>query len=138
MKFLLLFSFLFALTACKSKYIQQVNPDTKAKFGFEITAPNKAVFFVENKTIESENISIHNEIANSMYNKYGPARDNFHIANTDAKDFKFNLNEKTYCIEVEKLPKRTAMILFDGKQKPTVEFNPKKYNKLINQMNINQ
>ena len=121
------------LYSCTSKYLVKVNPTTKTKFGFEITEPSFAVFFVENVNSEVglKNIDQHNKIANKLYNKYGPARDDFFIAKTNAKDFKFNLKNVSYYIEIQKLPQRTAMILFDGKHKPIVYFEPKKYEKII-------
>lgn len=135
MKIIVLVLALFTLGSCSKKYVQQVNSNTKTKFGFEITAPSKAVCFVTNQKIPiSGNIGKHEEIANSLYNKYGPATDNFFIASTNAKDVKFNLADKTYYIEMDQLPKRTAMILFDGKHKPVVEFNPKKYGKRISRI----
>ncbi len=135
MKIIVFFLALITLGSCSNMYVQQVNANTKTKFGFEISAPGKAVFFVTNQKIPSSgNISKHEKIANSLYNKYGPATDNFFIASTNAKDVKFNLGDKNYYIEVEQLPKRTAMILFDGQHKPMVEFNPKKYDKRISKI----
>ncbi len=134
MRILVSFLFLLALTSCSTKYIEQVNSDKKTRFGFEITAPSKAIYFVENKNIGDSTSKNHTKIANSMYNKYGPARDNFFIGTTNAKDFKFNLANKTYYIAVENLPKKTAMILFDGEHKPVVVFNPNKYNRLISKI----
>ncbi|MEO5910132.1 MAG: hypothetical protein ABIP95_04545 [Pelobium sp.] len=134
MRMLISFILLLALTSCSKKYIEQVKSDTKTKFGFEIPAPNKAVFFVENKNIGDSTSISHTNTANSMYHKYGPARDDFFIGRTNAKDLKFNLANKTYYIAVENLPKRTAMILFDGKHKPVVKFNPKKYDRLISKI----
>lgn len=130
---LILFIFLLGLTSCSSKYIKEVNPETKTKFGFEIPAPNQAVFFVENKNIKISGNKVNNHIAvaNAMYHKHGPAKDNFFIGITNARDFKFNLANKTYYITVENLPKRTAMILFDGEHKPNIAFNYRNYSKLI-------
>lgn len=130
-RILLLFTIFLGLTSCATSSVQQVNPDTKTKFGFEITAPNTAVFFVENKNSNSRPSLDHEETADLLYNEFGPARDDFFIAKTNARDLKFNLAQKTFYIDVEKLPKRSAMILFDGKHKPIIEFNPKKYRKLI-------
>ena len=121
------------LNSCTTKYLVKVDAENKTKFGFEITEPNVAVLFVENinSEIGLSNINQHNKIADRMYNKYGPARDDFFIAKTNAKDFKFNLKNVSYYIEIQKLPQRTAMILFDGKHKPIVYFEPKKYEKII-------
>lgn len=116
-------------TSCATKYIVKVDPEIKPEFGFEVTAPNKAIFFVEN--LDSKNrtsrLLWHKEISGRLYKKYGPSEDGFIITQTNARDFKFNLKEKTYYIEVKNLPRRTAMILFDGKHRPIVCFNPDKY-----------
>ena len=131
MRIFIVFVLFLGLASCKTASVQQVNSDTKTKFGFEITTPNKAVFFVENKKSKDRVSDHHVEIADLLYQQFGPATDDFFIAKTDARDFKFNLADKTYYIDVEKLPKRTAMILFDGKHKPIIEYNPKNYRKLI-------
>lgn len=140
MKNITFFLMLLTLTSCSRRYIQKVNPNTKTKFGFEISAPSKAVCFVTNQKISASErrVNLHQKIANSLYNKYGPATDDFFIASTNAKDVKFNLDEKTYYIDVEQLPNRTAMILFDGRHKPVVKFNPKKYGKLISKVKLKQ
>ncbi len=134
MRIFITFIFLFALASCSRKYIEQVSPNKKTKFGFEVTAPSKAVYFVENNTISNRTSDNHIKMANAMYNKFGPARDDFFIGTTNAKDFKFNLADKSYYIAIENLPRRTAMILFDGSRKPVVVFNPNRYNKLINKI----
>ncbi|MFD2910104.1 hypothetical protein ACFSX9_15345 [Flavobacterium ardleyense] len=129
-KFYLLF---VLLSSCSSKYIQKVSPDTKTKFGFEISAPSVSIFFVENGTREVDDRTLYNHknTANRLYNKYGPATDRFFIAETNARDFKFNLKGVTYYIEVDSLPQRTAMILFNGRSRPIIEFNSSKYQQKI-------
>ena len=124
---------LLHLTACSSRFIQKVSPETKTKLGFEITAPSKCAFFVENEQIKSTNYDTedYKKLTDKLYNKYGPATDTFFIGRTNAKDFKFNLNGETYYLEVSKLPQRTAMVLFDGKNAPKVVFRSKKYEKFI-------
>lgn len=131
MRIFIVFVLFLGLSSCRTASIQQVNSDIKTKFGFEITTPNKAVFFVENKQSKERISDHHSEIADLLYQQFGPATDDFFIAKTNARDLKFNLADKTYYIDVEKLPKRTAMILFDGKHKPIIEYNPKNYRKLI-------
>ena len=131
MRIFIVFVLFLGFTSCRTSSVQQVNSDIKTKFGFEITTPNKAVFFVENKKSKDRVSDLHSEIADLLYQQFGPATDDFFIAKTNARDFKFNLADKTYYIDVEKLPKNTAMILFDGKHKPIIEYNPKNYRKLI-------
>lgn len=113
--------------------MQKVSPDTKTNFGFEITAPSTCAFFVENEQIKRVDYDqeAYKKLTNKLYNKYGPASDTFYIGRTSAKDFKFNLNGETYYLEVSKLPKRTAMVLFDGKNAPKIVFRPKNYEKFI-------
>ena len=134
MRILIVFAVLLGLNSCRTALVQQVNSDVKTKFGFEITTPNKAVFFVENKQSKERISDHHSEIADLLYQQFGPATDYFFIAKTNARDLKFNLADKTYYIDVEKLPKRTAMILFDGKHKPIIEYNPKNYRKMIEEI----
>ncbi len=131
MRIFIVFAVLLGVVSCRTSSVQQVNSDIKTKFGFEITTPNKAVFFVENKKSKDRVSDLHSEIADLLYQQFGPATDDFFISKTNARDLKFNLADKTYYIDVEKLPKRTAMILFDGKHKPIIQFNPKNYRKLI-------
>lgn len=130
---LLYLSALLLLASCSPKYIARVNPDTKTKFGFEATTPSVGIFFVENENtaIGLLGVEQHNKMADKMYNKYSPARTDFYIGQTNAKDFKFNLKKKTYYIETKNLPQRTAMIIFDGKHKPTVYFESEKYEAII-------
>ena len=132
-KALLYILFYGLLSSCSSRFIQQVNPDTKIKFGFEINGPNKAIYFVENATREVDDTTLknHTDMANTLYNKYGPATDQLYVGATNAKDFKFNLKGKTYYIAVENLPQRTAMILFNGKSKPIIELRSAKYHQKI-------
>ena len=131
MRTFIVFAVILGVVSCRTSSVQQVNSDIKTKFGFEITTPNKAVFFVENKKSKDRVSDHHVEIADLLYQQFGPATDDFFIAKTNARDLKFNLAQKTYYINVEKLPKRTAMILFDGKHKPIIEYNPENYRKLI-------
>ncbi|MFC6268531.1 hypothetical protein [Frigoriflavimonas asaccharolytica] len=124
---------ILSLTSCNSRFIENVEAGKKTKFGFEVTAPNKTVYFVENEKINTsqiESIKFKNT-TNKLYNNYGPATDIFYIGRTNAKDLKFNLNDKTYYLEISKLPKRNAMVLFDGKHKPKIVFKSKKFEKLI-------
>lgn len=136
MKIIIVLFLSLGIISCKTKYIQEVNPNLKTKFGFEVSSGIKAVYFIENENIEiCESCLIsHNSISSLMYSTYGPAKDDFYIGSTNARDFKFNLANKSYYIDIHDLPKRTAMILFDGKKKPIIEFNPKKYEKLIRKM----
>lgn len=132
--FTCLFFIIIFLNSCSSKYIKLVNPDTKTEFRITLTAPSQGIFFVENEKVNASNkktIENHTRTANSIYNKYGPASDKRFVGITNARQLKFNIKDKTYLIDVSKLKKRTAMILFDGKNKPIIEYNPKKYNQLF-------
>lgn len=115
--------------SCSSKYVKLVNRDAKTEFGFTLTAPTKGVFFVENIKVNAskDKMQKHAEIANSIYNNYGPATDKMFIGRTNARQLKFNIDDKTYLIDISKFKKRTAMVLFDGKNKPIIEYSPTKY-----------
>lgn len=132
-KNLLLLFLMISVISCTSKYITEVPATTKTRFGMEITTPTKAVFFVENENAAGteEQLSEHRQIADKLYHQFGPATDNLYIARTNAQDLKFNLGNSTYYIDVGKLPHRTAMIVFDGKNKPVLIFESKKYEKVF-------
>lgn len=119
--------------SCSSRYIKLVNPDTKIEFGITLTSPSQGILFVENKKISASKstIEIHTRMTNSIHNKYGPASDKRFVGRTNARQLKFNMKDKTYVIEVSKLKKRTAIVLFNGKDKPIIEYREKKYNALI-------
>jgi hypothetical protein len=119
--------------SCSSKYIKLVNRDTKTEFGFTITGPNQGVFFVENTKVRAakDKIEIHTSVANSIYNNWGPSTDKRFLGKTNARQLKFNLNDKTYLIDITEFKKRTAMVLFDGKSKPIIEYKPEKYKQLF-------
>ncbi|MGE6354019.1 hypothetical protein ACQKCJ_09085 [Flavobacterium sp. NPDC079362] len=124
---------IIVMNACSSKYIKLVSPDTKTEFGITLTSPSRGVFFVENQKIPASKnkIEIHTKVANSLYNNYGPATDNRFIGRTNARQLKFVTNNKTYLIDITKLQKRTAMVIFDGKNKPIIKYNSKRYNASI-------
>lgn len=124
------FLLLFAFSSCSSRYIKLVSPETKTEFGITVIAPSTAIFFVENLNVKGDN-EVHTKLANSLYNQYGPATDKRVVGRTDARQLKFRLKDKTYLIDITKLKKRTAMILFDGKSKPIIEYKTKKYRSLI-------
>ena len=119
------------VASCAPKIISTAYQGEKSDFG--ITAPGKAVFFVENENKKSteEQIKLHKETADKLYNKMGLATDQLMIGRTNAKTFKFSTANKTWFVDVKNLKKRTAMILFDGHAKPMIEYNPNRYSKLV-------
>lgn len=120
--------------SCSSRHIKKVNPDTKTEFGMTLTAPSQGIFFVENEKVGASNkktIENHTRAANSIYNNYGPSTDKRFVGRTNVRQLKFNIKDKTYLIDITEFKHRTAMILFDGKNKPIIEYNPKKYNQLV-------
>ena len=119
--------------SCSSKYIKLVHHDTKTEFGITISAPNQGIFFVENTTVsgQEDKIEIHSKTAKSIYNNWGPCTDERFLGRTNARQLKFILDDKTYLIDITKFKKRTAMILFDGKSKPIIEYNSAKYKLLF-------
>jgi hypothetical protein len=127
------FLIIILLNSCSSRSIKLVSPETKTEFGITLTAPSQGIFFVENEKVNAlqNTIEIHRKTANSIYNKYGPASERRFVGKTNARQLKFNIKDKTYLIDVSKLKKRTAMILFNGKDKPIIEYDEKKYNDLV-------
>ncbi|MBW3518071.1 hypothetical protein [Flavobacterium sp. NKUCC04_CG] len=128
---LCIFSTISFVTSCSSRYIKVVNADAKTEFGITMTTPSQGMFFVENKKITGSKSALeyHNRIANSLYNDYGPSTDKRFVGSTNARQLKFITKDKTYLIDITKLNDRTAMILFDGNNKPSIVYNPKNYEK---------
>ncbi|PDS25880.1 hypothetical protein, partial [Flavobacterium branchiophilum] len=128
--------FINFLNSCSSKYIKLVSAETKTEFGFTIIAPSQCIFFVENTKVNatSSQIENHTKIANSIYNKFGPSSDKLFVGRTNARQLKFSITDKTYFIDITQLKKRTAMVIFDGKNKPIIEYNVEKYNNLVKYM----
>lgn len=95
--------------------------------------PSQGIFFVENEKVgaSKNKIQIHTNTANSIYNNYGPATDKRFVGRTNARQLKFNVKDKTYLIDITKLKKRTAMVLFNGESKPIIRYNAKKYNFVV-------
>lgn len=127
------FLIIIFLNSCSSRYIKLVSPDTKTEFGITLTRPSQGIFFVENEKVgaSKNKIQIHTNTANSIYNNYGPATDKRFVGRTNARQLKFNVKDKTYLIDITKLKKRTAMVLFNGESKPIIRYNAKKYNFVI-------
>lgn len=130
---LCLLTILVVLNGCSSKHIKKVNKDIKTDFGITVTSPSQGIFFVENQKVAAseEEIEIHKKTADSIYNTYGPATDNRFVGRTNARELKFITAKKTYLIDITMLNKRTAMVLFDGKNKPVLKYNPKKYKSIV-------
>ncbi|UQB70138.1 hypothetical protein [Epilithonimonas zeae] len=128
----LLFASIF-LISCSQNIIR--NPMNGEKSDFGITSPSKALFFVENEKIDDdeEKIKTHTKTANEIYSMFGEITDKMMVGRTNAKTFKFTRGKKTWLVDVNKMPKRTAMILFDGLQKPFIEYDSEKYLPLTKQ-----
>lgn len=117
--------------SCSPKIIRNWKEGEKSDFG--ITSPSKAAFFVENENIQAEEklVKKHTEIANQIYGLFGSATDQMLVGRTNAKTFKFTKGKKTWFVDVNQMTKRTAMILFDGSEKPMVEYNVENYLPLV-------
>jgi len=108
----------------------QSNTKRIADLGF--TTPTKVVVFVENenKKIKPATAKKHNEMSKKIRLHYGPMRTDLFVANTKAKSLKFTTRHDVYFIDINTLPKRNAMIVFDGENKPVIYYNPKKYHEV--------
>lgn len=127
-----LFILLFLLVcSCSPRMTRLATPEDKADFG--ISNPSKALFFVENEKITApeNHISNHKEVADDLYRQFGGATDRVMVARTNAQTFKFSNGTITWFVNVQNFPKRTAMILFDGKNEPIIEYNAKNYERLV-------
>ncbi len=126
------FILLFLLVcACSPKVTRLAVPEDKADFG--ISNPSKALFFVENESINAseEHISNHKKVADNLYRQFGGATERVMVGRTNAKAFKFSNGTTTWFVNVQDFPTRTAMILFDGKNEPIIEYNTKNYERLV-------
>ncbi|WP_121966606.1 hypothetical protein [Myroides sp. N17-2] len=129
-KQLLLYSWVILFfTSCSSRYVAVVSPEAKMEFGIMLEAPSKGMFFVENEKVGGPNVE-HTNTANSLYNKYGPATDQMFVGRTNARQLKFKTEGQTYLVDITKFKKGTAMVIFDGKNKPIITFNVNKYRSL--------
>lgn len=129
--FRMLFFFgLLILSSCASKIIIPVENSTKADIA--ITAPSKAVLFVEKKSNnDTEQRQIHKYISNEIYNTFGGATDRMFVSSTNAESLKFTTTHgKSWFIEVNKLEHPFAMVVFDN-HKPFIEYNPEKYMQIV-------
>lgn len=127
-----LFILLFLLVcACSPKVTRLAVPGDKADFG--VSSPSKALFFVENENITAseEHISNHKKVADNFYKQFGGATERVMVGRTNAKAFKFSNGTTTWFVNVQDFPKRTAMILFDGKNEPIIEYNIQNYERLV-------
>lgn len=117
--------------SCSPKMVRVATTEDKANFG--ISNPTKALFFVENenRAASEDHIRIHKETADRIYAQFGGATERVMVGRTNAKTFRFSNGETTWFTDVLNFPKRTAMILFDGKSEPIIEYNVKKYEQLV-------
>lgn len=125
-----LIAFVFFATCFCSKVSAQSNTERIADLGF--TTPTKVVVFVENenKKIKPATAKKHNEMSKKIRSHYGPMRTDLFVADTKAKSLKFTTRHDVYFIDIHTLPKRNAMIVFDGENKPVIYYNPKKYHEV--------
>ncbi len=121
------------LSSCSSSYIKQVDPELKTAFGITLTSPSQGIFFVQNKKVDAfkSEIEAHIQVANSIYNNYGPATDRRFVGTTNARQLKFHTKERTYLIDITKFKKRTALVLFDGHHKPIIVFHVDRYHLIV-------
>lgn len=117
--------------SCSPRIIRNWKEGERSDFG--IASPSKAAFFVENETIQAEEelVERHTETANQIYGLFGSATDRMLVGRTNAKTFKFTKGKRTWFVDVGQMNKRTAMILFDGSQKPMVEYDVERYLPLV-------
>jgi len=126
----LFFFGLLILSSCASKIIIPAENSTKADIA--ITAPSKAVLFVEKKSNnDTEQRQIHKYISNEIYNIFGGATDRMFVSSTNAESLKFTTTDgKSWFIDVNKLEHPFALVVFDN-QKPFIEYNPEKYMQIV-------
>ncbi|WP_300672335.1 hypothetical protein [Soonwooa sp.] len=123
---------LIIVCSCASNPIRLATTTDKTDFG--ITKPTQALFFVINENLKAsdQELEDYKEISNKYYNYFGGATDRLFVGRTNAKTFKFSNEKTTWYVEVNKLTKPTALVLFDGEHQPIVEYNKKNFEKFIN------
>lgn len=124
--------FLLLLASCSPKMIthtiQKVKADVATSDG------SKMILFVENENILATPTEIdqHKEMVKSIYKQFGGVTSSLPMFVTTSKIFRFGLDKNFWVVDANKMKKRTAMILFDGKNKPIIEYQAEKYPVLIN------
>ncbi|MDO4880805.1 MAG: hypothetical protein Q3983_05950 [Capnocytophaga sp.] len=127
----ILFFLPFLLMACKTSYVQTILPETETNTSLEVS-DGRLIAFLENKTKSSKNIDqeSYKAIQKYIYKKYGPVRESFLICTIKEGSVRINgksPNDKDWLVEIEKLPKPLAMLIYDGVNEPVLEFNTDKY-----------
>ena len=126
----ILFLFLFLLIACKPSYVKSILPESQVSSSLTISE-GRLIAFLENSTKSSKNIDkeSYKALKNYIYKKYGPATTELLILSI--KEGNVRINNKSWLVEIEKLPKPFALLIYDGKNKPIIELNSDNYVKIL-------
>lgn len=119
-------------SGCTTRYMTNASPAGRSQVS--IKSPSRAALFVENEKIKSSESArtAHKTTADKIYNQFGGATDQMLVGRTNAQAIKFtNEGGQSWIVDVGKFRKRTAMILFDGIHKPTIEFKTRNYQSLV-------
>lgn len=120
------------VSACSSKIITQSKQKTNADIS--TTDGSKMILFVENENLmaSEKELNAHKEMVKNLYQQFGGVTTSLPMFTTTGKIFEFGTKKKFWVIDANKMEKRTAIILFDGKNKPIIEYKSEKYPDLIN------
>lgn len=132
----ILFLFLFLLIACKPSYVKSILPESQVSSSLTISE-GRLIAFLENRTKSSKNIDkeSYKALKNYIYKKYGPATTELLILSIKEGNVRINNNQAnnnvSWLVEIEKLPKPFALLIYDGKNKPIIELNSDNYVKIL-------
>lgn len=131
LKYFLLGSILL-LGSCSPKLITRTFEKKSSDLRF--LDGTKAILFVENRDLmqNRKELEHHNQTTKSLFQQFGMVTISLPMFSTSGKVFQFGTGDFFWVVDMNHAKKRTAMIIFDGKQKPVIEYNPDKYAELIN------
>lgn len=121
---------LFVVVSCSSKIITKTTADVESDVS---VTDDTLILLIENEDIRAtpSEIDAHNKMSESLYNQFGPVTTEFPMFSTTGKKFLLSSNDNHWLVDANKMKKRTAILLFDGKNKPIIEYNVRNYPVLI-------
>ena len=127
-KYLLLLP-IFAI-ACRSSYITEIPQETKISTSLRTGGTHKIVVFVEDDAyykVAQKNLSY--KEAKEAITAQLPAASSDCLCGITVHGgiIRIDGEKKSWIIDIKKLPTIAGLVLYDGKNKPIVELNPKKY-----------
>ena len=116
--------------------MKSILPESQVNSSLTISE-GRLIAFLENSTKSSKNIDkeSYKALKNYIYKKYGPATTELLILSIKEGNVRINNNQMnnnvSWLVEIEKLPKPFALLIYDGKNKPIIELNSDNYVKIL-------